>query len=315
MHGNMRSRHFQWRSIPWALGLTLSVNVSAQSFDEVRLPIALGGKPVTRFQNGVFPIVEADLVTLSAVDKTGHILFSATVSVPDARTTAIRSVAVSPGGKLAVAFSAISPDGRPAPGLVFLDKNGAVTSLARTSPFHIASIVFADEGKLAALGRSADDQWKEIPGHRVLRYYDAKGAFLSEALPVESARINGSHPAPGGELMARPAGVAILHREQRVLVEVDGDGKGPMHSWDISLTLPARSEFAGFSYGRSGRRTLAVMTGDQSAFFDLSVAGGKLEARPLAIQLPPGVHAVSLLGTDGDRLALLSGGSVFFVPQ
>ena len=315
MYSILRNRLLPSKSILCLLVVALSVKTSGQSFDEVRPPIALAGKPVTRFQNGIFPIVEVDLATLSAVDKTGRILFTATVSVPGARTTAIRSIAVSPSGKLAVAVSAISPDGRLAPGLVFLDRNGAVTSLTRTSPFHIASIVFVDESKLAALGRATDDQWNEIPGHKVLRYYDTKGTFLSDSLPVESTRINGGHPALGGELIGRPAGVAILYREHRLLVEVDADGNAPLHVWDFASVLPAKSEFAGFGYGRSGRRTLAAMAGDLSAFFDLSVAGGKLEGRQLAIQLPPGIHGVTLLGMDGDRLALLSGGSVFFVPR
>lgn len=284
---------------------------SPSQFEIVPLPLSLGGKPATSIQNGIIPVLEPDLSSFSLIDLTGRLLFSGRLQLPEASITSIRSFAISPRGELVVlSVSALSKDGRLAPALVMATARGVVKAVVRTLPFHIVSITFVDELTLAALGRCTDDQWNEIPGHNVLRFYDLSGQLQAEGFPVETARRVGHHPAQWARLVSGKAKLGFYDRHHVSWQEIDRKGTPLGSPLSLAPLLPKNSEITGVAYDSKDRRVLSVQSDRQTLLFELlQPAPGSARLQEVAgWALPIGVRGATLLGAESDQL-------VFYAPE
>lgn len=120
--------------------------LGASQIEQVPIPLSSGGKPsISGYQNGILPLLEADLCTMSLVDTSGRVLFSGQLSLPGAIVTVILGVAVSPNQQVVIAGGAKSKDGTVAPVLVWADVRGNVKTVVQTASFFPGSVAFVGE--------------------------------------------------------------------------------------------------------------------------------------------------------------------------
>jgi len=142
---------------------------------------------VPKFQNGYFAAYDPASVLLPQVylhSRTGVELMRTQIAIPGAYREAIRDVSISSTGTLAVAGKAFTNDGVPAWFIAWVDSNGLVERVVRTSPFGVQRICFAKDGSLWATGIQVTADFKnEADEYHVLRHYDSEGHLLQSVLP------------------------------------------------------------------------------------------------------------------------------------
>jgi len=273
-------------------------------YNQTTLPVSQGGKMPTFFHNGVFPIVEVDYASLSLVGSNGSILFTGLAIVPGSKMTFIASVSASPTGALVLCGSAMSPEGKVVPVLLLGNTKGEMKSIVRTSPFFPVSVVFVGENTIAALGRVSDENFKSIPGHKVVRIYDANGKLKAEAVPEETILHNGAHPVQSMRLVSDNERIGLFDLSNGRWGELTQDGVVKRPILALLPLLPVGAKVTGVSLGRK-LTTFSVQINDTSQCFDLDESGGKPALKWVAgLKMPPGVTGYRLVGSDVESMVL-----------
>jgi hypothetical protein len=142
---------------------------------------------IPKWQNGYFVSFDVpnggSKPNIYVHDRIGKLVAAVAVDVPESIDTGIADVAISSDREIAVALGARSADGREGAFLEFIDKNGRVRLLLRTTPFTIRRIAFGYNGNLWAFGWQLDSNGMEVAQYDILREYNPAGVMLRSALP------------------------------------------------------------------------------------------------------------------------------------
>ena len=204
------------------------------------MPLSMSGGPLTTFQNGFLPVIDSDL-TVQVVDATGNVVGSTRVTVPGAAVSRVYAAAVSRDRVIIAGAAAKDPEGRIASLLVFSDFKGNIIRVTRTTPFAASKFIYLHDGTLLCLGREHDDQFEEVPGHKILRFYSSDGKLTSQALNVDLLVPQGRRLHPlNWDLVPGPDRIGLLDRVNLRYVEVDYKGAIVRPLGSLGIEAPTR---------------------------------------------------------------------------
>jgi hypothetical protein len=183
------------------------------------------GQPVPKWERGHVLSIDLAQPVVYAHDRTGREEFHTTISIPGSSRVMIRDVAASANGGFAVGATAVSPDGAVAALLVLLDSGGHISKVIRTSPVAIKCLRYADNGTLWAVVREFDDQFRELPDHDMLRWYDPSGTLLGHVVNRQSISKDKHEPAPQPFLTTSPDRIGFYADRANIWTEVSLQGK------------------------------------------------------------------------------------------
>jgi len=158
-------------------------------------------------------------------DRAGREEFQTAISVPSAARIMIRDIAASPNGDFAIAATAVADDGAVAGVLVLLDHGGSISKIIRTSPVALKRLLYADDGILWAVSREFDANFKELPSHDLLRWYDRDGILLGHAVDRQSVSREKAEPAPAPLLAVSRDRIGFYADRANVWTEVSSQGQ------------------------------------------------------------------------------------------
>jgi len=281
----------------------------------------LEGEPVPRFQAGRVFSKDASLGSFWIEQAGGDSPVQATLSLPGAYRIAIRDVAVSFDGKLAVCASAMDREGRFVPVIVWAEADGTVSRVVRTAPFGAMHIGFTANGSLWAAGVVKKNTRDEEEVYDVLRQYDADGRFVRSLLPRLSVSTGVLPPTTRSFFSTSRNSVAFVSLTARKWFVVSAEGgvlaQGPLNAQGAYRVLTGGQQ-DGMSPGLEITR-LAVtdshrtfVTGQwrqgtpppgfsRFPLFEIDPTTGALKPVDTASVLPSGTFGM-LLGSDGEYL-------------
>lgn len=141
-----------------------------------------------RFRNGFFLTYDFDRPTVWSFDAAGRQLMEVPLSMPGIAKILIKDVAAAVDGTVVAATSASTARGEWVALLFWIEPNGRIARVVRTSPFGLARVTFASDGSLWAAGVVKDSQYRELPEYDMLCQYSVDGRLLRTALPRTSFR-------------------------------------------------------------------------------------------------------------------------------
>jgi hypothetical protein len=232
--------------------IAFSSEITPKSVSSAPVPVDLAGRRVESFENGFITSVATTLGEIWVFNETGRKVRDVRVVLPDADLERINDVAISREGRIAVAVTAYTKDGKFAKALAWIDSDGNVEKLVRTSPFAVREIRFANDGTLWALGDVYDETItnQPVPPYDVLWQFDAQGHRIRTALPKASFKTN-SQVASQAELTVAGNTVAVYFKPQRELVEVSSSGE-TLGRWAVPAPEANRAEFVRMALTPSG---------------------------------------------------------------
>ncbi|MBI3679543.1 MAG: hypothetical protein HY235_04025 [Acidobacteria bacterium] len=276
---------------------------------EVRLPVDLSGRPVPVFHNGFLAAIDSDHLTVHVINAGGNLVMSCRVAVPGASVTSVHAVSVSPQKTIVAAAAAKDSEGRYAALLAFFDFRGNLIRFVRTTPFGVGRPVFLPDGRLLCLGREHDDQYEDVEGHNILRFYSADGVLESKALNVNLLRPNRKELHPLNWMLAVGKNrVGALDRDNLRYTEFDLGGAIVRPLSRLGIDPPA--QVTGIALLSNGDRLVSTQHDGGRSFglYKLTDSGNN-QVVPRAvtgIALPDGVKGFQVLGVDNADVVFLS---------
>lgn len=222
----------------------------------VSVPHDFAGQPIPRYEGGLLVAWNSDGSNVRAFDEIGAQVAAFRVSLPEATVLRVGDVAVTSSGQLILAVSAKNPEGQLASVLVWVDKSGKLLRAVRTSPFAAFQITSSADGCLWAAGRVYDAEFKEVPGHDILRKYDGEGRLVKSLLPRDSFRASHWHPARDSVLVAGVdrVGFYSMNASEWIEVRFSGEVSGRWHE----AKLPADTILMGGALTAAGEAYLST---------------------------------------------------------
>lgn len=303
--------------------LTARGGMGAGVWPEAVVSVSLGGRHLCPFQNGYLPVCDADRQTITILDSRGNLVSSFRPSLPEAVLIGVFHLAISADRKLVAAVEAKGPDGRYANLLVFCDLQGKIRRIVRTNPFAAVRPLFLSDGRLVCVGREIDEQFDEIKGYHVLRFYSPEGVLLAEQVPIDLLRPTRRDPEPmEWDLAVGDGRIAVLDRDRLRYAEFDERGNvvrpltslgfdPPVGGTGLAL-LPGGRCLIGIEHRRAGEMK------DRFALYLLRWGASGLERRLLRRIVPPeGTFGFYVLGAHEEKVVLLAtpGNGMIFVPD
>ena len=288
----------------------------------MRLSINLSGRSTSVFQNGFLPLRDVGAPNITLLDVDGQLAASFTLIIPDAAVTIVRDATVSSEKTIVAAVGAKSQSGQLASLLVFTDLNGTPKRIVQTNPFVATQVRFLPDGSLLCVGREHDEQFDDVPGHSVLRFYSAAGVLQGKALnemcygPTE----RDTHPLDWQLTLANDR-AALLDKTTLRYVEFNHTGTivrtlGPL-GIDSSM-----STLGGLAILANGDRLIAVYKTDEVArrfsLCQLKDDRDHVSVRTVTeIQPPRGSKGLLVAGVYKDSVVLLTtpAGGMLVAPQ
>ncbi len=183
------------------------------------------GKPfVPLFSHGKV-VIRKSTSSFQVYGQSGVLVADLAVSIPEARRITVRDVAVAPSGELAVSAGLLGDNEQFVSAILWLDANGTITRVVRTSPFAAVRLVFTPDGYLWALGRVHDSDFNTVPGHEILRQYDQNGRLCRSALPVQDVPCGRTHPMNGAFLLASESRLGLYAPAANEWIELSFSGQ------------------------------------------------------------------------------------------
>lgn len=163
-------------------------------------------QPVPKWENGFVlgreAAIDKEVVTscatpsIFAFDRTGTLVLSRQVSVPDATCVTVFDMAASADGTVAAAGRAVAQDGKRSRFIAWIAPSGAIQQVVRTDPFGANRICFSDDGVLWALGRELIEGTNDVkPDYDLVRRYGPDGRLLGSLLRRSSFPAGRKDPA------------------------------------------------------------------------------------------------------------------------
>lgn len=283
----------------------------------VSLPIPIGDGPVPVFENGFVGIIDANRRTIHRLDMAGRLAGPLYVTVPGADSWMVMTAGISRAGVFAAGVGAKDSAGRLASLLVLANPGAADARIIQLGGFGVGKVAFLPGGEIVCLGREVDQNFSEVPGHEVLRFYSPDGVLLRKALPVETLRPVRKDKHPLNWLMrVNGRTIGLLDGEGFRYSEVDHSGEvmrppGPLPAFAGPVVI------SGFALADNGDRIVSVQVGEpvgerlnfgrRTALYRFAGAPNTAATRTLIEPsfLPEWVRGTMVLGLDGDRLVLL----------
>lgn len=297
--------------------------LEASIWQEAVVSVSLGGRHLCPFQNGYLPVCDADRQTITIVDSHGNLVSSFRLSLPEAVLIGVFHLAISADRTLVAAVEAKGPDGRYANLLVFCGLEGKIRRIVRTNPFAVVRPLFLSDGRLVCVGREIDEQFNEIEGYHVLRFYSRDGVLLARAAPIDLLRPTRRDPEPmEWDLAAGDGRIAMLDRAGLRYVEFDDQGNVIRSLTPLGFDPPAGT--LGLALLAGGRCLIGIehrKAGKLKDRFELCLlrwGAAGLERRLLRRIAPPeGAFGFFVLGVHEGNVVLLTtpGNKMIFVPE
>jgi hypothetical protein len=269
------------------------------------------------------PLRDADRRTITIVDSRGSVVSSFRLSVPEAVVTGVFHLAISADRTLVAAVEAKGPEGRYASLLVFSDLEGKIQRIVRTNPFAAVRPLFLSEGRLLCVGREIDEQFNEIEGYHVLRFYSPQGVLLSRAVPIDLLRPTRRDPEPmEWDVAAGDGRIAMFDRDRLRYVEFDEQGNILRPLAPLGFDPPAGA--LGLALLSGGRCLIGIEqrnAGELKDRFTLLLlrwgAAGLQRRLVRQIAPPEGAFGFSVLGVHEGKVVLMTtpGDTMVFVPE
>lgn len=255
------------------------------------------GGPIPRFGYGRLVHYGLDGVTVTAYKPDGMMAFSQVLSLPEAMAIRIRDVAISSEGKVAAVASAQDRSGRSVSLIVWFGVGGSQIRTVVTSPFAPFKICFSSDGFLWAVGRVHTDSFQTVPGHDLVRRYDAGGKLVQSSLSITDLAPTGkAHPGERTMFIPIGDGVSAFLPSAGEWIEF---GPALQVTRRIRAPLPTGLLVAGFGRTRDGRAVVQAMTersGEIPRIILLSLAPPSTEWKEMPIDDP--FARSLLLGSD-----------------
>lgn len=286
----------------------------------VTLPLSLGGLPVPVFENGFLGILDTGRTTVRRLDMAGQLAGPLRVSIPGAASWMVMGMGLSRNGAVAAYAGAKDSSGRLASLLVLAGFNTSEQKIIQLGDFGIGKLAFLPGGEMVCLGREIDPNFKEVPGHEVLRFYSPEGVLLRKALKVEALRTDPKERHPLNWLMRVNArSIALLDPKGQRYCEVDHAGQLARSCEPLPpFETPAR--ISGFALAGNGDRIISAETGEpgggRSSFRGKTVLYRFTDAGRSTVDLsflPEWVRGTMVLGTYTGRLVLMPDPSTHLV--
>lgn len=290
---------------------------------EAVVSASLAGRHLCPFQNGYLPVCDADRQTITILDSRGNLVSSFRPSLPEAVLIGVFHLAISADRTLVAAVEAKGPDGRYANLLVFCDLQGKIRRIVRTNPFAAVRPLFLSDGRLVCVGREIDEQFDEIEGYHVLRFYSPEGVLLAKQVPIDLLRPTRRDPEPmEWDLAVGDGRIAMLDRDRLRYAEFDERGNVVRPLTSLGFDPPVGG--TGLALLPGGRCLIGIehrKASEMKGRFQLyllrwSAAG--VERRLLGQIAPPeGTFGFYVLGVHEDKVVLLAtpGNRMIFVPE
>lgn len=293
------------------------------AWEEALVSVSLGGRHLCSFQNGHLLVRDADRQTVTIVDSRGGVVGSFRLTIPEAVVIGVFHLAISGDRTLVAAVEAKALDGRYANLLVWSDLAGTVKRIVRTNPFAVVRPLFLSDGRLLCVGREISEQFDEIEGYRVLRFYSPEGVLLGKAAPIDLLRPTRRDPEPmEWDVVAGYGRIGMLDRANLRYVEFDDRGNLLRPLTGVGFDRPAGT--TGFAL-LSGDRSLigiehreAGQLKDRFRLYLVRWSPAGLNRQPLTQIAPPeGAFGFSVLGAHQGKVVLMTtpGQKMVFVPE
>ena len=145
------------------------------------------------------------------------------LSLPDSFRFLISGIAVSFDGRIAVSGRATDRMGRISSLIVWLELDGSIIRIVRTSPFSVRDIEFTADGSLWAIGMEVESQMEKSV-HDVVRQYDSGGRLVRSLLPRLSLSTGKPHPTEEALIVTSRNYMALISMSAKTwkLVSVEG---------------------------------------------------------------------------------------------
>jgi hypothetical protein len=288
----------------------------------VGLPLNLGNLSIPVFQNGFLGVIESDRTTIKLVDLSGRLISTTRIEVPGASVAFIVTLAISQMGGIVAAVSAKDDAGRLASLLVFINPGGAINRIVRLDRFGVGGIDFLSDGTILCVGREYDDEFKEVPGHEILRFYSSVGSFLRKALRVDLLRPERKAAHPLNWLMrVNQSRIALVDKAGLRYCELDHSG-AILRLPEAIPAFEGTVRLNGFALTNDGDRVVSVEAGEainKAVSFGRTTSvyrfGGPVNSIHRRTKLdestsPEWVRGSMVLGADRTNLVLM-----LFPPQ
>lgn len=245
--------------------------------------------------------------------KTGRLAVDTNLVLPDVARIQIRHAAIAQDGTIAVTAALFGRQGEFVSSILWLDSNGHIQRVVRTSPFAAARLVFAPDGSLWAAGRLHDDKFETAPDHDILRKYDAKGAMCGSALPLRGLNTAvDKHPGTSALLMSSGTRLGVYVASTNEWFELDFDGN-PLGRWQLP-PLPAGLVVSGAGFTDAHGPVLSLLGPPTAAAPQVAKRNVKIlqfdRSRTALVEaggideLPPNRGTAVVIGADGDSVVL-----------
>lgn len=270
-------------------------------------------QPVARYQAGSLFSRDSSLSILWLEDVVeGSTVFEKALTLPDSYRVMISGVAVSFDGTIAAAASATDRHGRASSAIAWLNGDGSLIRVVRTTPFGAHEVSFTADGSLWASGMETklDPVRKETPVHDVLRRYSPDGMLAGTYLPRLSLSTEWRHPAYHGGLLVTSrerVGFVSDSARQWAVLSADGTilGQGKISAPEgfriyVGAITDSGRLFVSGSW--RGGKPLAYANSPQPAVFEINQGNGELELVDVYPGTFPGGQMGKLVGSEGEEL-------------
>jgi hypothetical protein len=265
----------------------------------------ISNRPIPKFENGFVISFDPRPANVWLFDRQGNRVRELVLSVPSPYVSVVRisDAAASRDGRVAIAATATTDNGKAGTLIAWFDSSGNPQKIVRTAPFASHQVAFATDGTLWAVGNVYNEQrTSDVPVHDVVQHFDVDGRVLGTLLPNISFNTRG-YPASGAFLRTANGKMAIYFVRTKEWVEIANSGE-LLGRWPVPIAAAAR--VTGIALTSSGTVLFTADFPDgkneqEPAVYRFDKRSGKLvqlDASALGGEYP------MLLGADGDHLAI-----------
>jgi hypothetical protein len=269
-----------------------------------------------RFMNGYLIHWNVESAAITWYTSLGELVRRTTLRLPGVERCIVRDATANVDGTLVIAASAYSISGQPASVLVWLNKEGSVNRVVRTSPFASLHITTDSTGVLWAIGRVHDSDYRATAQHDVIRQYSEDGTLIRTFFPSTGFSWSGPrHATEECTFVPSGRGMGLYCALTNEWIEFSSTGE----------VLNRRQVPA-----IQGTKVAGVASANDSVFLSLrrSPAKGPVEGNRLWYRLetasgaltqidvpsgPSGTSVGYLIGAEGGQLVAFAGQTVSWV--
>lgn len=276
----------------------------AAASNTVLIPRDNSGQRLPVFSAGYTIFFDRTAATIWSYDRAGTLRTHVTLSLPEAAQVSITEVAAARDGRLVAAGSVTSSEGQKAGAIFWIDVQGKLERVVRTTPFFSTRLAFGPRDLLWAAGRVTDAGFRETPQHEVIRQFDQEGKEVRATTPRDSFS-SGRHPCSRCFLAANSTTIGFYSDSTNEYVELDSSGS-QTGRWKTA-PLPESVDLVGSALTTSGDFYLGGGTTNAGGFKTLLYRLNKATGAFVPVDVPAdtgSTRALTLIGADGDRLVI-----------